>query len=248
MRNTTPSAPASPTPSARPNQARHRPAKGVGVPATLWLPPAGSGSETPHGYGAVLPSWALRHLVAQYAKPGQTVLTADTRAVHAEHHQFVFHPLRAHHDPHPETRPRSAEPVAHLAVLEIETPPHTTLHTAIPGDPAHLLADVIRTAIRTAADRLAPGAVLAIALPAPAPGPATQQASIVLRLAQDAGFTYQQHIAVLTADLDDDRITPRLTDANIQAVNQARRAGIPATAPVHLDLAIFTLPQEDNRA
>jgi hypothetical protein len=248
MRHNTPTgstAPTSPSGHVRP---RTRPAKGIDVPATLWLPPADTGPESPLVEPAVLPGWALRRLAAEYAQPGQNILAADTRAFYAGHRQIALRPLAPHHDPHHETRSRTPYLAARLAVLQIETLPRGVLEIAYPHEQVTLVNDFIRPAIHEAADALAPGGVLALALSAPEPGHGAQRNSIVLRLALAAGFTYQQHLAVLTADLDGERIIPRLTDAQTRAVNTARRHGIPATAPVHLDLAIFTLPQEDTRA
>jgi hypothetical protein len=90
--------------------------------------------------------------------------------------------------------------------------------------------------------------VLAIALAPAEPGHGAQRGSLALHLAHESGFAYQQHIAVLTGDLDGERIIPCLTDAQASAVNAARRQYVPALAPTHLDLAIFTRAKEDTRA
>lgn len=248
MRNNTPTAPTAPTPPTGHPRPRNRPNRGVGVPATLWLPPAQTGPESSLAEPAVLPAWALRRLAAEYARPGQNILAADTRAFYAGRPHIDFSPLAAHHDPHHDTRPRTRHLAASLAVLELETLPHGVLEIAYPHQQVTLVNDFIRPAIHEAADALAPGGILAIALSAPEPGHGAQRNSLVLRLARQDGFTYQQHLAVLTGDLHGERIVPRLTDAETRAVNTARRNGIPAAAPVHLDLAIFTLPPEDTRA
>jgi hypothetical protein len=246
--NNIPAARPAPTPPPGRAQPRHRPAKGIDVPVTLWLPPAEPGPENPLAQPAVLPAWALRRLAAEYAKPGQSILVADTRAFYAGRRQIAFLPLAPHHDPHPDSRPRARHADAGLVVLEIETLPQGVLDIAYPHDQVALVTDYIRLAIHEAADALPPGGVLAIALSTPEPGHGTQRTSIAARLAREAGFTYQQHLAVLTADVHGERITPRLTDTQTRAVNTARRRGIPAPAPVHLDLTIFTRPQKDTRA
>ena len=248
MRHNTPAAPPAPTPPTGHPRTRNRPAKGIDVPATLWLPPAHTCLHSPLAEPAVLPAWALRRLADEYARPGRSILAADTRAFYAGHRHVDFSPLAAHHDPHHDTRPRTRHLAAHLAVLQVETLPQGVLEIAYPHQQVTLVNDFIRPAIGEAADALAPGGILAIALSAPEPGHGAQRNSLVLRLARQAGFTYQQHIAVLTADVHGDRIIPRLTDTQVRAVNTARRSGIPATAPAHLDLAIFTLPPEDTRA
>jgi hypothetical protein len=248
MRHNTPIAPPAPTPPPGRAQPRNRPAKGIDVPVTLWLPPVETGPENPHAEPAVLPAWALRRLAAEYAQPGQNILVADPRAFYAGRRQITFLPLAPHHDPHRDTRPRTRHVDAGLAVLEIETLPQDALHNAYPGRQVTLAADFLRPAIHEAADALTPGGVLAIALSTPEPGHGTQRTSIAARLAREAGFTYQQHLAVVTADVHGERIIPCLTDDQTHAVNTARRRGVPAPAPVHLDLIIFTLPQEDTRA
>jgi hypothetical protein len=248
MRHNTPIAPPAPAPPPGRAQPRNRPAKGIDVPVTLWLPPAETGPESPHAQPAVLPAWALRRLAAEYAQPGQNILVADTRAFYAGQPKIAYRSLAPHHDPHPDTRPRTRHVDVGLAVLQIETLPQGVLDIAYPHEQVALVTDFIRPAIYEAADALAPGGVLAIALSIPEPGHGAQRTSIVARLAREAGFTYQQHLAVVTADVHGERIIPRLTDAHTHAVNTARRRGIPATAPVHLDLTIFTLSQKDTRA
>lgn len=248
MRDNTPATPPAPTPPPGRAQPRTRPAKGIDVPATVWLPPAETGPETPHVEPAVLPAWALRRLAAEYAQPGQNILVADTRGFYAGRRHIAFDSLPGYHDPHSDTRPRSPHLAARLAVLQVETLPQGVLQTGYPREQVTLVNDFIRPAIGEAADALAPGGALAIALSTPEPGHGAQRNSLVARLAREAGFTYQQHIAVVTAVVHGERIIPRLTDTQTHAVNTARRRGVPATAPVHLDLAIFTLPREDTRA
>ncbi len=232
-------------PSASADPRRTRPAKGIDVPATLWLPPADAIPDTVLVEPAVLPAWALRHAVEQYAAPGQSVVTADTRGFYAGTRRVAFRALPAHHDPHPDTRPAQRPDHVQLAVLEIETLPQGALDIAYPGEHVELITHFTRPALRAAAGLLAPGGVLALALDPAEPGHAAQRGPRVLRLALQAGFAYQQHIAVVTGDLDGERITPHLTDAQARAVNTARRTYIPALAPTHLDLAIFTRATEE---
>ncbi|HEV2345802.1 MAG TPA: hypothetical protein VGS97_17010 [Actinocrinis sp.] len=227
---------------------RGRPAKGIDVPATLWLPPADTVPDTVLVEPAVLPAWALRHAIDQYATPGETVLAADTRGFYAGDRHVAFHPLPAHHDPHHADRPAPRRGAVRLAVLQLETVPQGALDVAYPGERVDRVTHFVRPALREAADALSPGGVLAIALAPAEPGHGAQHGPLVLHLAHESGFAYQQHITVLTGDLDGERIIPRLTDAQARAVNAARRDHVPALAPTHLDLAIFTRVKEDTRA
>ncbi len=248
MRNNTPSRPASTNPPSTPARPRTRTAKGIDVPATLWLPPADAVPDTVLVEPAVLPAWALRHAIDQYAKPGDTVLAADTRRFYGGDRQVALRPLPAHHDPHHHSRPTPRRGAVRLAVLQIETLPQRALDILYPGEHVELVTHFMRPALRAAADTLEPGGVLAIALAPAEPGHGAQRGSLVLRLAHESGFAYQQHIAVLTGDLDGERLIPRLSDAQARAVNTARRHHIPALAPTHLDLAIFTRAKEYTRA
>ena len=246
--------PNTPTGSPSPNTAsgaaprRGRAAKGIDVPATLWLRPADAVPDTVLVEPAVLPAWALRHAINQYAKPGDAVLGADTRGFYGGHRQVALRPLPADHDPHYASRPAPRRGAVRLAVLQIETLPQGALDLAYPDEHVDLATHFLRPALRAAADTLAPGGVLAIALAPAEPGHGAQRGPLVLHLAHETGFAYQQHIAVLTGDLDGERIIPRLTDAQARAVNTARRHHIPALAPTHLDLAIFTHAKEHTRA
>lgn len=248
MRNNTPSRPAATTPPPAPVRPRTRTAKGIDVPATLWIPPADAVPDIVLVEPAVLPAWALRHAIDQYAKPGQRVLGADTRGFYGGDRHVALRPLPAHHDPHHASRPAPRRGAVRLAVLQIETLSQAALDIVYPREHVDLLTHFVRPALRAAADTLAPGGVLAIALAPAEPGHGAQRGSRVLHLAHEAGFAYQQHIAVLTGDLDGERIIPRLTGAQARAVNTARRHHIPALAPTHLDLAIFTRAKEDTRA
>ena len=220
------------------------PGSGIGVPTTLWLPPAESAPPGPHNTPAVLPAWALRRTVTEYAPPDHAVVAVDSRDYRNPNRILAYQPLPACHDPHAATRPRPRRGKVHLAVLEIETSPEQ----AHDPYPVGLLYDFVSPALRAAACHLAPGAILAIALSAPEPGRSAAATSEVLELAAEHGFAFQQHVVIVTADIAGDWLTPRFTDAQVTAVNTARQAGIPAPAPAHLDLVIATLTAKEPRA
>lgn len=233
--------------SSHPPAARRRPDRpghGIGVPTTLWLPPVDGAPHNPRTAPAVLPSWALRRVVTEYAKPNQSVAAADSRGFRDENRILAYQPLPACHDPHAATRPRPRRGKVHLAVLEIQNRPEEALDRY----PLDLLYDFANPALRAAACHLAPGAILAIALSEPAPGTAAASTSTVLALAAEHGFAFQQHMVVVTADVADDRLIPRFTDAQASAVNAARVRGVPAPAPAHIDLVIATLTGKEQRA
>ena len=240
MRNT----PTTPTDAPR----RTRPAKGIDVPATVWLPPTDTVPDTAPTQPAVLPAWALQRVVTEYAAPDHSVVAVDTRRFFTGAWILAYQTLPAHHDPHAKARPRPRQGRVGLAILEIETPPRRWSDIAYPGDGILLVSHFLRPALRAAACHLKPGATLAIALPAPGPGPGAGRTSAVLKLAAEAGFSYQQQIAVVTGDLDGERIIARPTDAQARAVNTARRRHIPALVPTHLDLVILTLDKDLARA
>ena len=248
MHNTNPRESSAEAPQAWNPPRRPRPGKGIDVPTTFWIAPTVRATESELGEPAVLPAWALRRVVREYSAPGRPVLVADTCGFNSGDPSVSFQPLPEHHDPRPERRLAEQRDGADLAVLEVETLPETVLHTVYSGREINLVLDFLRPAINAAADLLGPGGVLAVALSAPEPGHAAQRTSVVLDLARQAGLDFQQHIAVLTADLDGDRLTPRVTNAQADAVNDARRRGIPALSPAHLDLAILTHTPETARA
>ena len=225
-----------PTARRRPD----RPGRGIGVPTTLWLPPAESDPHDPCDPGAVLPAWALRRVVTEYATPDHAVVAIDSRDYQNENRILAYEPLSARHDPHAATRPRPRRNAVHLAVLEIET--------GTDPYPIRLLHDFVNPALRAAACHLAPGAILAIALSSPAPGRAAACTSEVLASATGHGFAFQQHLVVVTAEIRGDFLVPRFTDAEATALDTARQAGIPAPAPAHLDLVIATLTDKEPHA
>lgn len=222
---------------------RDRPATGIGVPTTLWLPPRDNTPQDPRSAPAVLPSWALRRVITEYATPDQSVVAVDSRGFRNDNRILAYQPLPACHDPHAETRPRPRRGAVHLAVLEI----HTSAEEAPDPRPLDLLYDFVSPALRAGACHLAPGAVLAIALSAPEPGCPAACTSRVLNLAAEHGFAFQQHVVVVTADISGDWLIPRFTNAQATAANAARMRGIPAPAPAHLDLVIATLTAKEPR-
>ena len=221
-----------------------RPGTGIGVPTSVWLPPSDAEPNHPLTAPAVLPGWALRRVVTEYATPEQSVVAADSRGHRDQDRILAYQPLSAHHDPHAATRPRPRRGQVHLAVLEIRNSPDETPDPS----PLDLLYEFANPALRAAACHLATGAILAIALSAPAPGTAAASTSTVLALAAEHGFAFQQHLVVVTADIAGDRLIPRYTDAEATAVNAARIRGVPAPAPAHLDLVIATLTAKEPRA
>jgi hypothetical protein len=211
----------------------------------VWLPPAGSGAPSALDEPAVLPVWALRRLCTEYAEPGQPVVACETRVSCGEQHRVVFRALTGLYDPYAHIRPRGSHHLAvRLAILQVDTEPHTHApgvpRARQPDQAARRATDLLGSVLRAAADTLEPGAILALALAAPQVGHGVQGGRAMICAARSAGLAYQQHIAVLTAALDGDQLIAHVTDAQVRGVNQARAAGIPASAPAHQDLTIFT--------
>lgn len=221
-----------------------RTGRGIGVPSTLWLPPADTTPHNPTATTGVLPTWALRRVVTEYAVPHHSVVAVDSRGAGVENRILAYQPLPACHDPHAATRPRPRRGHVDLAVLEIHT---SRAEPADPGQPA-LLHGFVHPALRAAACHLAPGAILAIALSSPDPGRPASSTSRVLAMAAEHGFSFQQHLVVVTAEIVGDRLIPRLTPAQTTAVSAARSCGIPAPAAAHLDLVIATRNHKEPRA
>jgi hypothetical protein len=84
---------------------------------------------------------------------------------------------------------------------------------------------------------LRPGGVLAvIAGPADGGGTLTDTAGSVVAAARAAGLVYAQHIVLVRAEIDGDRLAP------------AGGAGAPGGSPVHDDLLVLTKPGGEARS
>ena len=82
---------------------------------------------------------------------------------------------------------------------------------------------------------LRPGGILAvIAGPAAPGGPAARTAGSVVAAARAAGLVYAQHIVLVRAAIDGDRLTP--------AAPAVPGPATPGGSPVHDDLFVFTKP------
>ena len=87
---------------------------------------------------------------------------------------------------------------------------------------------------------LRPGGVLAvIAGPAAPGGTLTDTAGSVTAAARAAGLVYAQHIVLVRAAIDGDRLAPAAPGAGADA---------PGSSPVHDDLLVFTKPGGETRS
>jgi hypothetical protein len=87
---------------------------------------------------------------------------------------------------------------------------------------------------------LRPGGVLAvIAGPAADGGTLTDTAGSVVAAARAAGLVYAQHIVLVRAEIDGDRLAPAAPGAGADA---------PGGSPVHDDLLVFTKPGGEARS
>jgi hypothetical protein len=193
------------------------------VPITVWRTPASDD-------GGLLGQPLAARLVAAYTRRGDTVLDATTSAGSSE---AGGDPVlagaaaatgRAHR-----TIPRRGGDSINDAALAVCRWP---LPRAGLVDPVIALGGLRR--------RLRPGGVLAVVVPAPAPGTGPAQLGPVVRAAAAAGLCYLQHIVAMHAAADGENIVPAPAEAELAAA-RARVRGA-AHLPAHTDVLVFARP------
>ena len=97
--------------------------------------------------------------------------------------------------------------------------------------------------IDDARGHLADGGTFAVLLPRPRPGAGfADDTGAAIQAVREGGFIYLQHIALVDAFIDHEGITPALPQADLDAFQSARAAGLPVHARSHSDLLIFRKP------
>jgi hypothetical protein len=227
------------TPAAR---RRARPPRGIDVPTTLWLPPAGTTPSHEQGASGPLPGWARTRLATEHTTPTRPGLAGvchanDTRA-------RTLRPLTITQD---ETAPIPATTEAGRAGLVLLEVAETLQDPPAPAQPHE---GWLLPAVDQALTALAPGAVLALAFGDDVIGPHITRPGTAIAAARARGFTYQQHLIVITAALQGDRLRPLTTDRHREHRRALRARGLPVSFRAHRDLFLFTAPtpQETTHA
>jgi hypothetical protein len=236
--NTTPPAP---TDSTAPAPRRHRPPRGIDVPTTLWLPPTGTATCDEENTPGRLPGWAIARLAADHTTPDHPGLTGICRENNPGPQSLI--PLTSPADTAlPPTTIDTGR--AGLVLLEAAETPHG------PRRPSRRRGTWLLRAMDAALAALAPGAVLALAFGDDVVGPSITLPGHAIDAARHAGFTYQQHLIVVTAALHGDRLTPRPTDQHRHHHRALHEAGLPVSTRAHRDLFLLTAPthQETTHA
>jgi len=251
--------PAGPAPDATAAPGRAAGGTGPGVPLSIWpgLPePGGTRDGAPCG-GPVTTA-AARRVIDTFSVPGDLVAAAggcspavaEAAAAAGRHVLGLVPDGRSGYPlpvPHPVARLRSGGPAlvlapghsvtgqAALAVAGCCSPgccasPGTSGQD---GQDAGLLFAACERVLR-------PGGVLAvIAGPAADGGTLTDTAGSVVAAARAAGLVYAQHIVLVLAEIDGDRLAPAAPGTGADA---------PGGSPVHDDLLVFTKPGGEPRS
>lgn len=223
--------PRKPASSAR---RRVRPPRGIDVPTTLWLPPSGPTAAPVADAADRLPDWARARLAAEHSTPTRSALAGTCRDEDPSPH--LLRPLtstRTDTTPAPTAIEAGRAGLVLLEVAETRDDPNNQ-----PGTCDRWL----RSALDQALDALAPGAVLAIAFGDDVTGACITRPGAVIAAARARGFTYQQHLIVITAALHGDRLRPLTTDRHREHRRALRTSGLPVSVRAHRDLFLFTAP------
>ena len=250
--------PAGPAPHAAAAPGRAAGGTGPGVPLSIWpgLPgPGGTRDGAPCG-GPVTTA-AARRVIDTFSVPGDLIAAAGgcSLAV-AEAAAAAGRPVLAlvpdGHSryplpvPYPAARPRPAGP----ALVPAGTPVTGQAALAIAGCCSHGCCASPGTSGQDDHDAgllyaaceqvLRPGGILAvIAGPAADAGTLTDTAGSVVAAARAAGLVYAQHIVLVRAEIDGDRLIPAAPGTGADA---------PGGSPVHDDLLVFTKPGGEPRS
>ena len=235
--------PAGPAPATTAAGSRAAGGTGPGVPLSIWpgLPdPSGTRDGLPCG-GPVTVA-AARRVIDTFSVPGDLVAVvggcspAVTEAVAAAGRRVLG--LVSGPAPAPRRRgdpaalPPPGDPAAGTAGLAV-----AGCRSQEPGgdsaeDPGPALAACERV--------LRPGGVLAVITGPAAPGGTlTDTAGSAVAAARAAGLVYAQHIVLVRAVIDGDRLAPAAPGTGSAA---------PGGSPVHDDLLVFTKPGGETRS
>lgn len=223
---------------------------GPGVPLSIWpgLPePGGTGDGAPCG-GPVTTA-AARRVIGTFSVPGDLVAAvggcspAVAEAAAAAGRRVLVlvpdgsggYPLPV---PYPVARLRPGGPAL---VLAPGNPVTGQAALAVAGSGTSGQDEQDAGLLFAACERvLRPGGVLAvIAGPAAGGGALTDTAGSVVAAARAAGLVYAQHIVLVRAGIDGDRLAPAAPVAGADA---------PGGSPVHDDLLVFTKPGGEARS
>jgi hypothetical protein len=229
-----------------PHPARTRRTKGIGLPTTVWLPPAQAEvKEYPACIGYVsdasLPRWALARLITEYTRPGEATLVIEFTA--AATRQPVRPPWQEKH-----RIEESAGTATRAGLIIAVINSGDDVQGKFGGVPADALtadssSDVFSSAATQARLALGKYGILAVALQAPQSGADfVDPTGCVIRSARREGFSYLQHLVVVEAPVHGGRISTSSLGPTRYAVRTSRNAAIPVHARVHRDVLIFTRP------
>jgi hypothetical protein len=217
---------------ASPARRRARPPRGIDVPTTLWLPPTGP-TPTRESPGR-LPDWARARLADEHTTPTRSALAGTFRD--EDPSPRLLRPLTASHTdttPAPTAIEAGRAGLVLLEVADTDDGPNNQTRTCDRW---------LRSALDQALRALAPGAVVAIAFGDDVTGPHITRPGAAIAAARARGFTYQQHLIVITAALHGDRLRPLATDRHREHRRALRASGLPVSTRAHRDLFLFTAP------
>ena len=248
--------PAGPAPDATAAPGRAAGGTGPGVPLSIWpgLPgPGGTRDGAPCG-GPVTTA-AARRVIDTFSVPGDLVAAGGCSPAVAEAAAAAGRPVLALVPdgrsgyplpvPYPAARLRPGGPALVLAPGNPVTGQAALAVAgccssgccASPGGQDDQDAGLLFAACERV---LRPGGVLAvIAGPAAPGGTLTDTAGSVVAAARAAGLVYAQHIVLVRADIDGDRLAPAAPGTG---------AAAPGGSPVHDDLLVFTKPGGEPRS
>lgn len=236
--------PAGPAPGTTAAGSRAAGGTGPGVPLSIWhgLPGPG-GARDGEPCGGPVTTAAARRVIDAFSVPGDLVaavggLPAVTEAAAAAARHvldLVPGPAPAGRRPGgPAALPPPGDPAAGTAGLAV-----AGCRSQEPGsEPAEDPGPVFAACERV----LRPGGVLAvIAGPAAPGGTLADTAGSVVAAARAAGLVYAQHIVLVRAGIDGDRLAPA-------APAPGTGSAAPGGSQVHDDLLVFTKPGGETRS
>ncbi len=207
---------------------------GPGVPLSIWPGlPAPGGTRDGLPCGGPVTAAAARRVIEAFSAPGDLVVaaacsTAVTEAAAAAGRRVLALASAA--------APDGQRPAGPAALPPPGDPAAGTAGLAMAGPDAGLLYAACERLLR-------PGGVLAVITgPATPGGPAAGTAGSAVAAARAAGLVYAQHIVLVRAAVDGDRLVP--------AAGPEPGPGTepPGGTPVHDDLLILTKPGGGDRS
>jgi hypothetical protein len=219
---------------ASPARRRVRSPRGIDVPTTLWLPPTGTTAAHVADAADRLPDWARARLADEHSTRTRSALAGTCRDEDPSPH--LLRPLTSTQTDTTPALTAIKAGQAGLVLLEVAETHHD------PNNQTRTCDRWLRSALDQALDALAPGAVLAIAFGDDVTGPHITRPGAAIAAARARGFTYQQHLIVITAALHGDRLRPLSTDRHREHRRALRASGLPVSVRAHRDLVLFTAP------